>query len=88
VAAQFLGGIPRKFSMLHLDKTLFPELQRLVDSGALFGRGCPAQQLTRRTGKIRPVVDRTFAFDEARDAYAYLIDGRALGKVNVAAARS
>jgi len=48
----------------------------------------PAQRLTRPTGKIRPVVDRTFAFEEARDAYAYLIDGRALGKVNVAAARS
>ncbi|HJU40884.1 MAG TPA: NAD(P)-dependent alcohol dehydrogenase [Tahibacter sp.] len=31
--------------------------------------------------RIRPVVDRVFAFDEARDAYAYLDAGSHFGKV-------
>lgn len=34
-------------------------------------------------GTLHPVVDRTFAFEEAPQAYEYLIAGRALGKVNV-----
>lgn len=34
-------------------------------------------------GQLRPVVDRTFKFEEAVQAYEYLIAGRALGKVNV-----
>lgn len=34
-------------------------------------------------GKIRPVIDRVFPFDEAKDALAYLEKGRAKGKVVV-----
>jgi NADPH:quinone reductase-like Zn-dependent oxidoreductase len=33
--------------------------------------------------KLRPVIDRTFAFDEARDAFRYLGDGAHFGKVCV-----
>ena len=32
------------------------------------------------SAEMRPVVDRTFAFDEARDAFRYLREGRALWK--------
>ena len=34
-------------------------------------------------GKVTPVVDRLYAFDEAADAIAYLETGRARGKVVV-----
>lgn len=35
------------------------------------------------TGKLRPVLDRTFPFDETLDAIAYVEQGRAKGKVVV-----
>ena len=34
-------------------------------------------------GRIRPVIDRVFPFDQAKDALAYLEKGRAKGKVVV-----
>jgi NADPH:quinone reductase-like Zn-dependent oxidoreductase len=34
-------------------------------------------------GKLRPVIDRTFTFEEIRDAMAYLGEGHARGKVAV-----
>ena len=36
-----------------------------------------------KAGKIRPVIDRIFPFDQAKDALAYLEKGRARGKVVV-----
>jgi len=30
---------------------------------------------------IRPVVDKVFGFDEARDAFRYLAEGKHFGKV-------
>jgi len=35
------------------------------------------------TGKIRPVIDKVFSFDQAKEALAYLEKGRAKGKVVV-----
>ncbi len=35
-------------------------------------------------GKVKPVIDRVFAFDEAVEALQYLEAGRAKGKVVVA----
>lgn len=35
------------------------------------------------TGRIRPVIDKVFAFDQAKDGLAYLEQGRAKGKVVV-----
>jgi len=35
------------------------------------------------TGRIRPVIDKVFAFDQAKDGLAYLEHGRAKGKVVV-----
>jgi NADPH:quinone reductase-like Zn-dependent oxidoreductase len=34
-------------------------------------------------GKVVPVIDRTYALEEVRDAFARLVEGRALGKVVV-----
>ena len=34
-------------------------------------------------GNIRPVIDKTFPFDQAKEALAYLEKGRAKGKVVV-----
>ena len=34
-------------------------------------------------GAYRPVVDRTFGFDELRDAYTYVDSGRKVGNVVV-----
>lgn len=36
-----------------------------------------------KAGKIRPVIDRVFPFDQAKEALAYLEQGRAKGKVVV-----
>ncbi len=33
------------------------------------------------TSRIKPVVDRTFAFDEARQAYEYMAAAKHFGKV-------
>lgn len=33
------------------------------------------------SGKIRPVIDRVFPFEQVKDAMAYLESGRARGKV-------
>jgi NADPH:quinone reductase-like Zn-dependent oxidoreductase len=33
------------------------------------------------SGKIKPVIDRTFPFEQAVEAFEYLIAGRAKGKV-------
>jgi NADPH:quinone reductase-like Zn-dependent oxidoreductase len=38
------------------------------------------------TGKVRPVVDRVFAFDELPEAMAYLGGGHAAGKIVVTVA--
>ena len=34
-------------------------------------------------GRVRPVIDKVFPFDQASDALAYLAQGRARGKVVV-----
>jgi len=36
-----------------------------------------------QAGKLRPVIDRVFPFDQAKEALAYLETGRAKGKVVV-----
>ena len=36
-----------------------------------------------KAGTIRPVIDKTFPFDQAKEALAYLEKGRAKGKVIV-----
>jgi NADPH:quinone reductase-like Zn-dependent oxidoreductase len=33
------------------------------------------------TGQVTPVVDRTFALEEFQDAFRYMIEGRAVGKI-------
>jgi NADPH:quinone reductase-like Zn-dependent oxidoreductase len=49
-----------------------PDGRQLAEIGALL-----------ETGKIRPVIDRVFPFDQAKEALAYLEKGRARGKVVV-----
>jgi NADPH:quinone reductase-like Zn-dependent oxidoreductase len=36
-----------------------------------------------KTGRIRPVIDKIFPFEQAKEALAYLEQGRAKGKVVV-----
>ncbi len=47
-----------------------PDGAQLAEIGALLS-----------TGRIRPVIDRVFPFDEAKEALGYLAQGRAKGKV-------
>lgn len=49
-----------------------PEGKQLADIGTLLD-----------SGRIRPVIDRVFAFEQAREALVYLAQGRAKGKVVV-----
>lgn len=41
-----------------------------------------------QAGRIRPVIDKVFPFDQAKEALAYLENGRAKGKVVVRMAAS
>lgn len=41
-----------------------------------------------KAGKLQSVVDREFSFEEAPEAYRYLIEGRATGKIIVKVAPS
>ena len=47
--------------------------------------GCQLAEIGEllESGRIRPVIDRVFPFDQAKDALAYLDNGRAKGKVVV-----
>ncbi len=49
-----------------------PDGRQLAEIGALLD-----------AGRIRPVIDRVFSFDQAKEALAYLEQGRAKGKVVV-----
>jgi NADPH:quinone reductase-like Zn-dependent oxidoreductase len=49
-----------------------PDGQQLAEIGELL-----------KTGRIRPVIDKVFPFDQAKDGLAYLEKGRAKGKVVV-----
>jgi len=49
-----------------------PDGRQLAEIGEVLG-----------TGRIRPVIDRVFPFEQAKDALAYLEKGRAKGKVVV-----
>jgi NADPH:quinone reductase-like Zn-dependent oxidoreductase len=49
-----------------------PDGGQLAEIGDLF-----------KVGSIRPVIDKVFTFDQAREALAYLEKGRAKGKVVV-----
>jgi NADPH:quinone reductase-like Zn-dependent oxidoreductase len=49
-----------------------PDGRRLAEIGALLD-----------AGRIRPVIDKVFPFEQAKQALAYLEQGRAKGKVVV-----
>ena len=63
--------------------------KRGVGYSFLFMRadGVQLQKITAliEAGVIKPVVDRTFPFDQIRDALHYVEQGRAKGKVAIAA---
>ena len=69
------GGIIRKANergAMYSFLFVHPDGRQLAEIGELL-----------QTGKIRPVIDRVFPFDQAKEALAYLEQGRAKGKVVV-----
>jgi len=56
----------------YLFRLVYPDGGQLAEIGALL-----------QTGTIRPVIDKVFPFDHAKEALAYLEEGRAKGKVVV-----
>jgi NADPH:quinone reductase-like Zn-dependent oxidoreductase len=69
------GGIVRKAKKRDAEYSFLfvhPDGRQLAEIGELL-----------QTGKIRPVIDRVFPFDQAKEALAYLETGRAKGKVVV-----
>lgn len=69
------GGIIRKARKKAAEYSFLfvhPDGRQLAEIGALL-----------QAGKIRPVIDRVFPFDQAKEALAYLETGRAKGKVVV-----
>lgn len=69
------AGIIRKAKKRGADYSFLfvhPDGRQLAEIGKLI-----------EAGTIRPVIDRVFPFDQAKDAFAYLEKGRAKGKVVV-----
>lgn len=69
------GGITRKARKRGAEYSFLfvhPDGGQLAEIGALL-----------QEGKIRPVIDKVFSFDQAKEALAYLEKGRAKGKVVV-----
>ena len=58
-------------------------MQQIRLQGVLVGSRAGFEALTRALGTstIRPVIDRVFPFDEAREAFAYLASGSHFGKI-------
>ncbi len=68
------------------DATLFPLLARNVDlHGIYVGSAAMFERMNAFLAEkeIRPVIDRTFSFEEAEAAYAHLQSGEHFGKVVV-----
>jgi len=69
------------------DVALTPVLmQHLRLQGVLVGSRETFERMTRAIGHhhLRPALDRTFEFDEVKEAFAYLAAGKHFGKVTVA----
>lgn len=60
-------------------------MRRIVVEGVLVGSGEDFEAMNRAIAhhRMRPVVDRTFPFDEVPEAFAHLAAGRHFGKVGV-----
>jgi NADPH:quinone reductase-like Zn-dependent oxidoreductase len=82
IIGRLTGAAPAQFD----PAALFVGGKRLA--GMMVGSAAMTQDLARfvEARKLRPVVDRVFAFEQAREAYAYLGQGRHFGKVVVALA--
>jgi NADPH:quinone reductase-like Zn-dependent oxidoreductase len=65
-------GLARARDAEYLFRLVRPDGGQLAEIGALL-----------QAGKVRPVIDRVFPFDRAKDALAYLAAGRAKGKIVV-----
>ena len=52
--------------------------------GRTYFRGFEGLNRVVDAHRLEPVIDRVFAFDEARSAYEYLASGKHLGKVVIA----
>lgn len=85
--ARRLNGVLKLVFALMSRKIVRLARRRDIDYAFLFVRP-DGDQLARigellETQRIRPVIDRVFAFDQAREALAYLAQGRSKGKVVV-----
>ena len=80
IVGRLSGLEPARFDA----SALYGGLKRL--SGVLVGSRAMSRSLARfvEHRQLRPVVDRVFAFEQAREAYAYLERAAHLGKVVVA----
>ncbi|GAP67548.1 alcohol dehydrogenase [Mizugakiibacter sediminis] len=79
-----VGGVGGGFGVELGPFALIGGVHRLV--GVLVGSRAMAERLLRFVAhaRIRPVIDRVFAFGRAHEAYAHLASGRHFGKVVVA----
>jgi NADPH:quinone reductase-like Zn-dependent oxidoreductase len=77
IIGRLTGTTPAQFD----PAALFGGAKRLA--GLMVGSAPMTADLARfvEAHQVRPVIDRVFAFDDARAAYAYLAQGRHLGKV-------
>lgn len=77
IIGRLTGSTPAQFD----PADLFAGGKRLA--GMMVGNAQMTQDLVRfvEARSLRPVIDRVFAFDQAREAYRYLAAGRHLGKV-------
>lgn len=87
-AKEIGAGLPVQLVMGQLSSRIRAAAKRRgVDYSFLFMRadGAQLRQITAliEEGKVRPVLDRTFSFEETPEALAYVEGGRSKGKVVV-----
>ena len=82
-----LGGEQRVGDLVKPEEIIGQANKRGIGYSFLFMRP-DGRQLAEigellETGRVRPVIDKVFPFDETKEALAYLEQGRAKGKVVV-----
>ncbi|KAL7794282.1 GroES-like protein [Trichoderma ceciliae] len=78
----FLGGVTADWNPSELIKLMFKRgVLRGITVGTKIDFEALCAHLAKRKIGLQPLVDRVFAFDEAKDAFDYMYEGRHVGKV-------
>lgn len=78
-AGKVLGGTDRQLRAMLLSPFVSQKLRAFVSSES--GKDIAALKELVDSGRLKPVIDRTFPLEQASEAVEYVAEGRAAGKV-------